>query len=209
MSLGVVDMIMVGRLGSTAIASLSVSVTWMYAIGVFGRNIPAGAEPLVSQAAGEQQTEIRAELFQHLVRLMLIVAIPQIVLYINAESGLLFFGQQPEVASLAGAYCSVLALAVPAELAFVYAMRFFQAMERVQSATISVMVANVLNVIADYIFIVHMELGVVGSAWATCVSTYGMCAFYCGVCERKFACSVPNIYTYSSKILRRIWNLGW
>ena len=32
MSLGVVDMIMVGRLGSTAIASLSVSVTWMFAV---------------------------------------------------------------------------------------------------------------------------------------------------------------------------------
>ena len=71
MSLGVVDMIMVGRLGPTAIASLSVSVTWMYAIGVFGRNIPSGAEPLVSQAAGEKQTEIRGKVFQHLVRLML------------------------------------------------------------------------------------------------------------------------------------------
>ena len=59
MSLGVVDMIMVGRLGPTAIASLSVSVTWMFAIGVFGRNIPASVEPLVSQAQGEKQTEIR------------------------------------------------------------------------------------------------------------------------------------------------------
>ena len=35
-SLGGVDMSMVGRLGPTAIASLSVSVTWMFAIGVFG-----------------------------------------------------------------------------------------------------------------------------------------------------------------------------
>ena len=108
MSLGVVDMIMVGRLGPTAIASLSVSVTWMFAIGVFGRNIPAGVEPLVSQAAGEKQTEIRAELFQHLLRLMVIVLIPQAFFYLNAESSLLVFGQQPEVASLAGSYCCLL-----------------------------------------------------------------------------------------------------
>ena len=153
MSLGVVDMIMVGRLGSTAIASLSVSVTWMFAIGVFGRNIPAGVEPLVSQAAGEKQTEIRAELFQHLLRLMVIVLIPQTFLYLNAESSLLLFGQQPEVASLAGSYCAVLALAVPAELAFIYAMRFFQAMERVQSATISVIAANILNVMPIFSFL--------------------------------------------------------
>ena len=127
----------------------------------------------------------------------------------NAESGLLLFGQQPEVASLAGAYCSVLALAVPAELAFVYAMRFFQAMERVQSATISVMAANVLNVIANYIFIVQMDLGVVGSAWATCVSTYGMCAILLWRLREEIRIFCSKYYTYSSEILQRIWNLGW
>lgn len=209
MSLGVVDMIMVGRLGPTAIASLSVSVTWMFAIGVFGRNIPAGVEPLVSQAAGEKQTEIRAELFQHLLRLMVIVLIPQVLLYANSESGLLFFGQQPEVASLAGSYCYVLAWAVPAELAFVYAMRFFQAMERVQSATIAVIVANILNVVANYIFIFRMELGVVGSAWASCLSTYGMCFILLWRLRAEIRTFCAKYYTYSSALLHRIWNLGW
>ena len=91
MSLGVIDMMMVGRLGITAIASLSVSVTWMYAVGVFGRNISGGVEPLVSQASGDKQTEIRGELFQHLLRLMCVVLIPQVLLYLNAENGLLLF----------------------------------------------------------------------------------------------------------------------
>lgn len=209
MSLGVVDMIMVGRLGPTAIASLSVSVTWMFAIGVFGRNIPAGVEPLVSQAAGEKQTEIRAELFQHLLRLMVIVLIPQVFFYLNAESGLLLFGQQPEVASLAGSYCAVLAIAVPAELAFVYAMRFFQAMERVQSATISVIAANILNVVANYLLIFHLDLGVVGSAWATCISTYGMCFILLWRLRAEIRIFCEKYYTYSSEILHRIWKLGW
>ena len=209
MSLGVVDMIMVGRLGPIAIASLSVSVTWMFAIGVFGRNIPAGVEPLVSQAAGEKQTEIRAELFQHLLRLMVIVLIPQAFFYLNAESGLLLFGQQPEVASLAGSYCSVLALAVPAELAFVYAMRFFQAMERVQSATISVIVANVLNIITNYMFIFYFDLGVVGSAWASCISTYGMCFILLWRLRAEIQLFCIKYYTFSSEILHRIWKLGW
>ena len=209
MSLGVVDMIMVGRLGPTAIASLSVSVTWMFAIGVFGRNIPAGVEPLVSQAAGEKQIEIRAELFQHLLRLMVIVLIPQVFFYLNAESSLLLFGQQPEVASLAGSYCAVLALAVPAELAFIYAMRFFQAMERVQSATISVIAANILNVIANYIFIFELNLGVVGSAWASCISTYGMCLILLWRLRKEIRTFCATYYTFSSEIMHRIWKLGW
>ena len=119
MSLGVVDMIMVGRMGSTAIASLSVSVTWMFAIGVFGRNIPAGVEPLVSQAAGEKQTEIRAELFLHLLRLMVIVLIPQTFFYLNAESSLLLFSLATEVASLAGSYSLYWHWLYLQELAFV------------------------------------------------------------------------------------------
>ena len=209
MSLGVVDMIMVGRLGATAIASLSVSVTWMYATAVFGRNIPAGAEPLVSQAAGEKQTEIRAELFQHLLRLMMVVIICQAGLYLGAEKGLLLFGQQPEVAALAGDYCSVLALAVPAELAFVYAMRFFQAMERVRSATISVVFANVLNVLANYVFIFQLDLGVVGSAWASCISTYGMCFIMLWQLRDDIQRFCTRYYAFSSKLLGRIWSLGW
>ena len=66
MGLGVVDMLMVGGLGATALASLSVSVTWLYAVGVFGRHISGGVEPLVSQATGEKQQETRTRLFQHL-----------------------------------------------------------------------------------------------------------------------------------------------
>ena len=153
MSLGMVDMIMVGHFGATAIASLSVSVTWMYAVGVFGRNVSGGVEPLVSQASGEKKNEIRAELFQHLLLLMGIVLLPQLILYLSAEQGLLLFGQQPEVAKLAGSYCSILALAVPAELLFFYSMRFFQAMERVRSATIAVIAANILNIFANYLCI--------------------------------------------------------
>ncbi len=209
MSLGVVDMIMVGRLGPTAIASLSVSVTWMYATAVFGRNIPAGVEPLVSQVAGEKQTETRARLFQHLLRVMVLALIPQVCLYLSAERGLLLFGQQPEVASLAGAYCSVLALAVPAELAFVYAMRFFQAMEKVQSATISVVAANLLNVLANYIFIYQFDLGVLGSAWASCLSTYGMCFILLWRLRADIGMFCKKYYRYSSAIIHRIWKLGW
>lgn len=121
----------------------------------------------------------------------------------------MLFGQQSEVAELAGAYCSVLTLSVPAELAFVYAMRFFQAMERVQSATVSVIVANAINVVANYIFIFQLDLGVVGSAWATCVSTYGMCAILLWRLREDIRIFCAKYYTYSPTILRRIWKLGW
>ena len=209
MSLGMIDMIMVGRLGITSIASLSVSVTWMYAVGVFGRNISGGVEPLVSQAAGEKQTEIRGELFQHLLRLMCIALVPQVILYLSAEKGLLLFGQQPEVSMLAGQYCSILALAVPAELLFFYSMRFFQAMERVRSATIAVLAANILNIVANYVCIFVFDLGVVGSAWASCLSTYGMCAMLLWGLRDDIRSFMSVYYDYSSSILHKIWTLGW
>ncbi len=209
MSLGMVDMIMVGRLGVTAIASLSVSVTWMYAVGVFGRNISGGVEPLVSQASGEKQQDIRAELFQHLLRLMVIALVPQVLLYLSAEKGLLLLGQDPEVSVLAGAYCSILAFAVPAELLFFYSMRFFQAMERVRSATIAVISANIVNILANYILIFEMELGVVGSAWASCISSYGMCGILLWRLRDDIQSFCKTYYSFSWSILQKIWKLGW
>ena len=137
---------------------------------------------------------------------MVIVLVPQTFLYLNAEISLLFFGQQPEVASLAGSYCAILALAVPAELAFIYAMRFFQAMERVQSATISVIAANILNVVANYIFIFQLDLGVVGSAWASCISTYGMCFMLLWRLRDEIRTFCTKYYT-SPLRLCRIWKL--
>ena len=209
MSLGVVDMIMVGRLGATAIASLSVSVTWMFAVGVFGRNISGGVEPLVSQAAGDNQKRIRAGLYQHLLYIMLIALIPQLLLYSFAEEGLLLLGQDKEIAHLAGEYSSIMALAVPAELLFFYSMRFFQAMEQVKSATLSVLIANVCNVAVNYIMIFVMGYGVVGSAWASCISSYVMC-FVLIWHLRHFVFDFLSVrQSFSMNTIRSIWSLGW
>ena len=209
MSLGTIDMIMVGHLGATSIAALSVSVTWMYAAGVFGRNISAGIEPLVSQASGKEQFKIRAELYQHMLRLLVIVLIPQMFLYFFAEQGLLLLGQQPDIASIAGRYCFIWSLAVPAEFLFYYSMRFFQAMEQVRSATISVFCANIINIVANYVCIFAWGLGVEGCALATCISSYCMCAIFLWQQRRELQLFLSHKYPYSSSLLRRIWTYGW
>ena len=209
MSLGVVDMLMVGRLGTTAIASLSVSVTWMFAVGVFGRNISGGVEPLVSQAVGEEQDTIRAGLYQHLLYMMLIVLVPQVFLYSFAEQGLLLLRQEQEIAQLAGQYSSVMALAIPAELLFFYSMRFFQAMEEVKSATLAVLIANVCNVIANYVMIFVLGLGVVGSAWASCISSYVMCFILLWNVRRYILDFLSVRQSFSISTIRKIWSFGW
>ena len=209
MGLGVVDMIMVGHLGSTAIASLSVSVTWLYAVGVFCRHLSGGVEPLVSQASGENREEVRARLFQHLLCILCIVLFPQMLLYSIAEQGMLFFDQDPKIAKLAGGYCSIIALTVPAELVFFYCMRFFQAMEHVKGATVAVLLANVLNVIANYICIFVLDKGVLGSAMATCVASYGMCFILVFIQRKEIARYLSIRYPFQWSLVKDIWELGW
>ena len=99
---------------------------------------------------------------------------------------------------MAGSYCAILALAVPAELAFVYAMRFFQAMDEGSKCDhFGDRQTNILNVFANYIFI-YRDLGVIGSAWASCLSTYGMCFILLWRLRHEVRTFCARYYTFSS-----------
>ena len=209
MMLGVVDLIMVGRLGPEAIAGLSVAVTWLYGSGVFIRHLAGGVEPLVSQASGREQDAIRGKLFQHVLWASVFFFLPQVCLYFVAEKALLFFGQQPEIATIAGGYCAVLAFSVPADLLFFYSMRFFQAMEKVKQATMAVVIANVVNVLCNYLLIYKMEWGVIGSAWASCVASYSMLFVMLIGLRREIADFCRERYPLSLDIFQNMWKLAW
>ena len=67
MSMGLVDLMMLGRIGAEALASLSLAITWWVAVGVFSRNICRGLEPLSHWCFGaERHGEVRNWLLQGL-----------------------------------------------------------------------------------------------------------------------------------------------
>jgi len=167
MSMQVVDTLMVGGLGDAAIAALSLAGTLIFSIGVLPRNICTGVEPLVSQAFGAKQWEQIAKILQHALISTGFFLPAYIALMYCAEDILLLLRQKPELAAQAGEYCRIFILGIPFELSFFVLAKWLQGQKIVKVTTVVVFIANVVNIIGNYLFIYQLEYGVIGSAMST------------------------------------------
>ena len=52
LAMSAVDTVMVGSLGESALAALQASVMWIHGLGVLGRGVLMGVDPIVTQAHG-------------------------------------------------------------------------------------------------------------------------------------------------------------
>ena len=184
MSMGLVDLMMLGRIGAEALASLSLSITWWVAVGVFSRNICRGLEPFVSQAFGaERHDEVRNWLLQGLYTTALWIP-PYFVLMIFASTGLRLLGQPEELMANVEIYCRVLALAIPFEVTFFTIRQWLQNQHHVRQALVAIVIANVMNIVFNYLLIFTFDFGIVGCALATLLCQGLQLAILVGLCWR-------------------------
>ena len=166
-SMGLVDMMMLGRIGAEALASLSLSITWWVTVGVFSRNICRGLEPFVSQAFGAGRHDaVRNWLAQGLFATYLWIP-PYFVLMIFASTGLRWLGQPEELMDNVELYCRILALAIPAEVTFYTLRQWLQNQHHVREALVAIVIANGLNILFNWLLIFQLDYGIAGCAVAT------------------------------------------
>lgn len=173
MAMGVVDTIMVGRLpdSAAAIGAVSVGGTIFYTVALFGSAVLLGLDTLVSQSFGAGDLDDCRHSLINGAWVSLAVS-PPIILA-------LYFGA-PRM-ELIGIHPSVLAGAVPylqaltwstLPLAFYFGFRrYLQSVNVVRPVTFTLVTANLVNLIGNYIFVYGKwgmpAMGVVGSAWST------------------------------------------
>ncbi len=184
MLMGVVDVGMVGRLGTGPLAAMALAHTWGFSSLIFARGATHGLDPLVAQAhgAGDRPGASRA-LLQGLV-LAALLAIPVSLLHLVAAPGLGLLGQPVELLDEAGAWCAVLALGVLPTLLFFTLRQFLQGLERMRPATEAILLANVANVALNHGLMTGAwglpDLGAVGCAWSTVICQLLMLAWILG-----------------------------
>ena len=174
MAMGLVDTAMVGRVSAEAMGALSVGTHTYFVFAMFGMGVLLGLDPLVSQAWGAgRRDEAHRGLVQGVFLSVVLGAVLMSVLW--AISGhLSLLGIDAAVLPDAIAYMDVVAWGVIPLLLFAAARRYLQGMGVVRPVMIVVLVANVVNVFANWALIFgHLgfpAMGAVGSAWATTVS---------------------------------------
>ncbi|MCB9763675.1 MAG: MATE family efflux transporter [Alphaproteobacteria bacterium] len=171
MMLNVVDLVMVGRLGETALAGLALGNIWSFGVFVFGMGTMMGIEPLFSQAFGAGERRAAGQALARAVVLGLLLSVPLTALHLLAGPALRLLGQPEEIIPIAAAYSAALAWSVPGGMVFNALRGFLYGQALMRPAMVVVVGANLLNVAANHALIDGNwgapALGAVGCGWAT------------------------------------------
>ncbi len=175
---GVVDNIMVGRLGPEAIGAVSLGNAVYYTPSLFGIGLLLGLDTLVSQAYGRRDYDECHRWLAQGVYLACIATVPIMVLLAALSLQLTHFGVNPEVAAPAAAYLRILNWGTLPLLLYGAARRYLQGVGEVRVITVTYVLANLLNWAGNWVLIYGKlgfpALGVRGSAISTCVARISM-----------------------------------
>jgi len=178
MAMGVVDTIMVGHVNAQALAAVALGNLYFFAVAIFGMGVLMALDPVVAQAVGAGDHEAAARGVQRGVILAALLCLPASAMLLPAESVLRWANQPPEVVPIAGAYCRVSIPGTFGFFAFIVFRQSLQAIGRLRSIVVAVLIANFVNAGLNWVLIFgHLgmpSLGAVGSAWATTVSRWVM-----------------------------------
>jgi MATE family multidrug resistance protein len=183
MAMGVVDLMVVGRLphSAQAIGAVSIGSVVFYTVGVFGTGLLLGLDTLVSQAfgAGEIKDCHRSLVQGIYVSLAAAPILMGIVWLWTALLGSL--GIQPDVRRQAGRYLDAIVWSTFPLLLHYAFRRYLQGMNVVRPVMFALFSANLVNLAANWILVFGNlgapALGVAGSGWATCFSRGYMAVF--------------------------------
>ena len=184
MAMGVADTIMVGHVSSVALAAVALGNVYFFGAAIFGMGTLMALDPVVAQAVGANDTDAAARGIQRGFVLAALLCLPTTLLLWPAPAILAWLGQPPEVVPLAGAYAR---LSIPGTLglfAFSVLRQSLQAMHRVRPIVITILLANLLNVMLNWLLIYghggFPPMGAIGSAWATTISRLAMALMLLG-----------------------------
>ena len=171
MTMGVVDLIMVGQLGSNALGALGIAHTWSFGTLILGLGAAQGLDPLISQAYGAGRPRQAGRALVTGAALLTALSIPVMGLHWITDGVLTLFGQPPELLADASAYNRTLIAGVWPFFGFALLKQFLQGSGVMRPAMWVALGANLVNVLLNDAFI-HGHwgapaFGVVGSAMAT------------------------------------------
>lgn len=176
--LGVVDVMMVGRLGEEALGAVGIGNTWSFASLIFGIGVAAGIDPIVTQAFGAGRLSAAGRALVGGAVLMTLLCLPIGLLHLLSGTAFELLHQPENLIPVATAYCRVITLGVPAFLGFALLRQFLQGKGIMRPAMWVLLVGNLLNIVINDALIFGRyglpAMGVTGAAWATVMVRWAM-----------------------------------
>ena len=172
--LGIVDTAILGHLdssrylGAVAVGASALSlILWLLG---FLRMGTTG--PTARALGGEQQQHCRELLWQSLALALVLGCVLLIVQRPLLQLIIWLLGPGPGIYQTALDYCHIRIWAAPATLCSYAAIGWLLGLQRARDTLVVMVVTNAANIGLDFLFIVGLDMGSDGAAWASLLSEY-------------------------------------
>jgi MATE family multidrug resistance protein len=212
-----VDNIMVGQLGTAELAAVSLGNSFMFIAMSLGIGFSTAITPLVAEADGEGNFEKGKSSFKHGLFLCMVLGVALFLVVFVAKPLMYVMNQPQEVVDLAMPYLTLVAVSLIPLIIFQAFKQFSDGLSMTRYPMYATVVANIVNVVLNYIFIFGKfgapELGVVGAAIGTLASRVIMVAYLWYILSQKTKSReyVLNIklFTLRKTMLKKLMSLGF
>ncbi|TRZ00941.1 hypothetical protein DNTS_004783 [Danionella cerebrum] len=170
-----VSSVFCGHLGKVELDGVTLATAAITVFGVgIGYGLAAACDTLISQTYGAGNLLQVGVLTQRATLILLLACLPCCAILVNTESILLLVHQRPEVARVSQVYVDIFLPSLPAIFIYIIEAKFLQNQGIIWPLVITGVVANILNALANYIFLFVLKMGVEGSAAANTISQYSL-----------------------------------
>jgi multidrug resistance protein, MATE family len=216
MMMGVVDSLMVGRIGAEPLAAASVGNGIFILIFIIGIGISYAITPITAIAVGGRRFDECSIIFKQGFLINISSAIILIIFVVSLAPVLRYLNQPPEVAEMAVPYTIILGFSILPSMIFLSYRNFIEGLAVMRPAMIITLAANFVNAFVNWLLIYgnwgFPQLGLNGAGWATFSSrTFMMLAIILYVHKaeyfRKFNLSLKQ-FSLNKEIIIRILKLG-
>jgi MATE family multidrug resistance protein len=171
---GIVDNIMVGQLGPTELAAVSLGNSFVFIAMSLGIGFSTAITPLIAEADGAKDIKEGRSIFQHGFVLCTILGISLFVIIFLSKPFLALMSQPTEVVELAKPYLDIVAFSLIPLIMFQAYKQFADGLSETKYSMWATIISNIVNVVLNFLLIygiwIFPKLGIIGAAVGTIVS---------------------------------------
>ena len=187
--IGIVDNIMVGKLGSTELAAVSLGNSLIFIAMSVGIGFSTAITPMVAKADAENNSSKIRSIFHHGLFLCIILGFMLFGLVLLAKPIMELLHQPKEVIALASPFLNWVAFSLVPLIIYQGYKQFADGLSLTKVSMYAIVMANILHVIINYFLIygiwIFPKMGILGAGLGTVLSRIAMVTFMHIILSRK------------------------
>ena len=215
--IGIVDNFMVGNLGSTELAAVSLGNSFIFIGMSLGIGFSTAITPLIAEADAEKDDNKIRTTFHHGLLLCVILGISVFLMIVLSKPLMNLMNQPAAVVELAKPYIDWVAFSLIPVIIFQGYKQFADGLSQTKYSMYAIYLANIVHVFFNYVLIYGVwgfpKLGILGAALGTVISRIMMLVFMHYILQKNEAFKRYfkdfSFQEIRKSILNKIINLGF